>query len=95
MPTSSYVYPDWADKGWTSLFRQHPQMIGLSSDLPEPGSVFTLDDFGASVFATRDKQGQFHTFVNACRHRGLRVANETPLHRFHNSFRAALGMCPW
>lgn len=32
--------------------------------------------FGVSVLATRDKQGQFHAFVNACRHRGVRVANE-------------------
>ena len=46
MPTSSYVCPDLADKEWTTLFRQHPQMIGLSGDLPEPGSFFTIDDFG-------------------------------------------------
>ncbi len=76
MPTSSYVCPDLADKEWTTLFRQHPQMIGLSGDLPEPGSFFTIDDFGVSVLATRDKQGQFHAFVNACRHRGARVATE-------------------
>ncbi|MFT5137553.1 MAG: phenylpropionate dioxygenase-like ring-hydroxylating dioxygenase large terminal subunit [Arenicella sp.] len=76
MPTSSYVCPDLAAKEWTTLFRQHPQMVGLSGDLPEPGSFFTIDDFGVPVLATRDKQGQFHAFVNACRHRGARVANE-------------------
>lgn len=76
MPTSSYVCPDLAEKEWTTLFRQHPQMIGLSGDLPEPGSFFTIDDFGVPVLATRDKQGQFHAFVNACRHRGARVAQE-------------------
>lgn len=76
MPTSSYVCPDLADKEWTTLFREHPQMIGLSGDLPEPGSFFTMDDFGVPVLATRDKQGQFHAFVNSCRHRGARVAEE-------------------
>ncbi|MFT5611291.1 MAG: phenylpropionate dioxygenase-like ring-hydroxylating dioxygenase large terminal subunit [Arenicella sp.] len=76
MPTSSYVCPDLAAKEWTTLFRQHPQMVGLSGDLPEPGSFFTIDDFGVPVLATRDKQGQFHAFVNACRHRGARVASE-------------------
>lgn len=76
MPTSSYVCPDLADKEWTTLFREHPQMIGLSGDLPEPGSFFTMNDFGVPVLATRDKQGQFHAFVNSCRHRGARVAEE-------------------
>lgn len=88
MPTSSYVCPDLADKEWTTLFRQHPQMIGLSGDLPEPGSFFTIDDFGVSVLATRDKQGQFHAFVNACRHRGARVANEA-------QGKASVFVCPF
>jgi phenylpropionate dioxygenase-like ring-hydroxylating dioxygenase large terminal subunit len=76
MPTSSYVCPEVAEKEWNTLFSQHPQMVGLSGDLPEVGSFFTIDDLGVPILATRDKQGQFHAFVNACRHRGARVANE-------------------
>ncbi|WP_422346004.1 aromatic ring-hydroxylating oxygenase subunit alpha [Parasphingorhabdus sp.] len=76
MPTNSYACPELADKEWTSFFREHPQLIGLSGDLPEPGSFFTIDDFGIPVLATRDKQGEFHAFLNACPHRGARVANE-------------------
>lgn len=76
MPTRSYTCPELADKEWTVFFREHPQLIGLSGDLPEPGSFFTIDDFGIPVLATRDKQGTFHAFLNACPHRGARVANE-------------------
>jgi len=76
MQTSDYVCPEQAEKEWCVLFRNHPQLIGFSSDLPEPGSFFTVDDFGVPVLATRDKNGQFHAFLNACRHRGARVANE-------------------
>jgi phenylpropionate dioxygenase-like ring-hydroxylating dioxygenase large terminal subunit len=76
MPTSSYTCPKLADKEWTSFFREHPQLIGLSGDLPEPGSFFTIDDFDVPILATRDKQGEFHAFLNACPHRGARVAGE-------------------
>ena len=64
MPTSSYVCPEVAALEWTALFRGHPQLIGLSGDLPGPGSYLTLDDFGIPVLATRDKSGAFHAFLN-------------------------------
>jgi phenylpropionate dioxygenase-like ring-hydroxylating dioxygenase large terminal subunit len=58
------------------FFQNHPQLIGLSHDLPEPGSFLTLDDFGTPILATRDKDGVFHAFLNACRHRSVKVASE-------------------
>ena len=76
MPTTSYVCPDLAQQEWTSFFQNHPQLIGLSNDLPEPGSFFTMDDFGTPVLATRDKHGKFHAFLNACRHRSVKVASD-------------------
>ena len=76
MPTSGYVDPDIAAKERALLFRDHPQLVGLSGDLPEPGSYLTLDDFGVPILATRDKEGRFHAFLNACRHRSVKVATE-------------------
>lgn len=73
MPTSSYVCPDIAAKEWDVMFQNHPQVIGLSGDLPEPGSFLTVSDFGAPVLATRDKTGKFRAFLNACRHRGVQL----------------------
>jgi phenylpropionate dioxygenase-like ring-hydroxylating dioxygenase large terminal subunit len=76
IPTDSYVNPELADQEWSSFFLGHPQFIGLSGDLPNNGSYFTTDDFGTPVLATRDDNGNFRAFINACRHRGVRVANE-------------------
>ncbi len=76
MPTSSYVCPEQAKREQEEFFQNHPQLIGLSHDLPEPGSFFTMDDFGTPILATRDKDGKFHAFLNACRHRSVRVASE-------------------
>lgn len=75
-PTEAYVSPEMAEQEWASFFQGHPQLIGLTGDLPEPGSFFTTDDFGTPVLATRDDEGRFRAFLNACRHRGVRVANE-------------------
>ena len=76
MPTSSYVCPDLAEKEWQTFFRNHPQLIGFSGDLAGPGHYFTNDDLGAPILATRDQNGKFHAFLNACRHRGARVAED-------------------
>ncbi len=73
-PTSVYTCPDVARREYEAFFRDHPQLIGLSGSLPEPGSFMTVEDFGVPVLATRDSDGGFHAFVNACRHRGARVA---------------------
>ncbi len=73
-PTAPYTFPDQAQKEWGLFFRNHPQLIGLSGDLPTPVSFVTTEDFGVPVLATRDAAGQFRAFVNACRHRGSQVA---------------------
>lgn len=77
MPTNSCVCPEIAARERESFFRNHQQLIRLSGDLPEPGSYLALDVFGIPILATRDKSGAFHAFLNACRHRSVKVASET------------------
>ena len=76
MPTQSYTCPETAEREQRAFFLDHPQLIGLSGDLPAAGSFLTLDDFGVPVLATRDKEGKFRAFLNACRHRSVKVAQE-------------------
>lgn len=75
-PAWSYTSREHAAREWSELFRNRPQLIGLSGDLPEPGTHITVDDFGVPVLATRSADGVFRAFLNACRHRGTRVASE-------------------
>lgn len=75
-PTSVYNDPDLAEREWNTFFRQHPQVIGLSGDLPTPGSFFTVSDFGVPVIASRMHDGTFVAMVNACRHRGTLVVED-------------------
>ena len=88
MPTSAYVCPEQAARETEAFFQNHPQLIGLSGDLPEPGSFLTMNDFGTPILATRDKNGEFHAFLNACRHRSVQVASE-------DRGRRSVFMCPF
>jgi phenylpropionate dioxygenase-like ring-hydroxylating dioxygenase large terminal subunit len=73
---SDYTSPERAALEWDTLFRDHPQVIGLSGDLPRPGSFLTIHDFGTPILATRDGQGRLRAFANVCRHRGTLVETE-------------------
>ncbi|MCH7580136.1 MAG: aromatic ring-hydroxylating dioxygenase subunit alpha [Chloroflexi bacterium] len=74
-PTRVYVDPELAEREWNEFFVHHPQIVGLSGDLAAPGSFMTIDDLGVPILTTRDNEGRFRAFVNACRHRGAVVEN--------------------
>lgn len=75
-PSASYTCHDIAAQEWQALFLGQPQLIGLSGELPAPGSYYALGNFGIPVLATRDEQGKFRAFLNACRHRGARLTGD-------------------
>jgi nitrite reductase/ring-hydroxylating ferredoxin subunit len=70
---AAYTDPELARREWAAFFANHPQVLGLSGELPKPGSYFTSQDLGVPILATRDASGRFHAFVNACRHRGAEL----------------------
>ncbi|GAB2831896.1 aromatic ring-hydroxylating dioxygenase subunit alpha [Actinocorallia aurea] len=57
------------------LFRDQPLVLCLSGALPEPGCFRTVDLLGTPILLTRDADGRVHALLNACRHRGVRVAD--------------------
>lgn len=56
------------------LFREQPLIAALSPDLPEPGTYVTHEAGETPLVLTRAENGVVHAFINACRHRGTRVA---------------------
>ena len=58
------------------LFRAKPLVFGLSHELPTVGSYRTNDHYGVPLLLTRAADGLVRTFLNVCRHRGARVAND-------------------
>ena len=76
-PVSAYTSPERAKDEWEVMFRNFPQVMGLSGDLPQPGSFITSEDLGKPLLMTRDNDGKFHAFLNVCSHRGTIVESET------------------
>src|SRR5205814_9993633 len=58
------------------LFLERPQFIAITGDLPEPGDYYATDIAGRPILLTRGKDGKVHAFLNACRHRGVKIAEE-------------------
>lgn len=73
-PVREYIDPEVAALEKTRFFREQPLCVGLSHDLPGPGSFRTHDLAGLPILLVRDAQGVFRAFLNVCRHRGARVA---------------------
>ncbi len=75
-PVSTYTDPARATLEWEKLFQAYPHVLGMSADLPEPGSFFTNQDLGKPILCTRDKDGTFRAFLNVCTHRGTLLEAE-------------------
>ncbi|MEO6025828.1 MAG: aromatic ring-hydroxylating dioxygenase subunit alpha [Candidatus Binatia bacterium] len=56
------------------VFARRPLLAGLSGDARRPGDWFTFEACGRSALVWRAPDGVLRAFVNACRHRGMRVA---------------------
>lgn len=83
-PALSYTDPVRFERERTVLFRQRPQLLGLSREIAQPGAYLTADLGGVPVLVVRQADGSLKGFVNACRHRGAPIAeaNGKPRLRF-------------
>lgn len=56
------------------LIRRYPTPFCPSAALPEQGSYLARMAAGNPIVVTRDSDGAVRAFINACRHRGMQVA---------------------
>lgn len=73
-PTASYTCPHRLAQEEDVLFRNHPLVMGMSCQIPKPGDRLTNDMTRTPIVVMRGDDGQVRAFVNACSHRGARVA---------------------
>ena len=84
---SAYTCPSRLQREATTLFREHPILMGLSRDWAEPGAYSTEDHVGVPILIVRGQDGKLRAFLNVCRHRGAKVAT--------GSGKAGLFTCPY
>ena len=75
-PADTYTSQERFDREWESFFLNHPQIIGMSGDLPKNNTFLTTEEFGKPILATRNEKGEFKAYANVCSHRGVIVEGE-------------------
>jgi carnitine monooxygenase subunit len=76
VPITAYLDPDRFQVEVDRIFKRLPLMLGLSSELREPGSYRSLDVSGVPVLLSRGDDGALRAFLNVCSHRGAIVQPE-------------------
>lgn len=71
-----YASPSRIAEERQTLFRRFPLVVGFSSHIKEPGDFLTHDLTGVPILVVRKKCGEVGAFVNSCRHRGAKVAQQ-------------------
>jgi phenylpropionate dioxygenase-like ring-hydroxylating dioxygenase large terminal subunit len=74
VPVTAYTDQAAYDREMQEIFLKVPLVMCLGADIRENGDYFAIDIAGRSVVCVRGKDGVARTFVNACMHRGAKVA---------------------
>ena len=73
LPGWAYHSPALLELEKEHVFRNHWQIAGHVSDVPNAGDYLTMDVVGERALIVRGKDGVVRGFHNLCRHRGRRV----------------------
>jgi len=73
VPVEVYVDEEHARRERLTLFRATPVLAALSCELPDPGDYKAITVVDVPLLLVRDDAGQVGAFLNACRHRGMKL----------------------
>lgn len=74
VPASHYVSEEQATLEVEVMFKRRPVIVALTPSIPEAGDYLTHDVVDTSLLLVRDREGTARAYINACRHRGARIA---------------------
>lgn len=74
LPARMYADPEIFRAEQQALFRNRWIAVGYEDDVPKPGDMASLDTpSGVPLLFARDVDGTLGVWLNACRHRGMRL----------------------
>ncbi len=76
LPMFVYADPDVYDLELQRVFGRSWLFVAHESEIPEPGSWVQRTMGEQSVIVARGEDGVIRTFLNSCRHRGMKLACE-------------------
>ena len=76
-PVSMYTDPAILAQERELLFRRRTILVGYAEQVREPGDYLTHDLTGVPILVVRGRDNGLRAFLNVCRHRGARVAEDS------------------
>ncbi len=81
VPVAFYLDDDWLARERFELFAGYPIIVGHETMLTQAGEHFTHDHLGKPLLIVRGRDDHIRAFYNVCRHRGMRLAQNTEVMR--------------
>src|SRR4051794_11113681 len=72
-PVTSYTSPELLERERRRIFGAGVHFLGLSANVPTPGSWCALDVVDTPLLLCRDRAGEVGLYLNSCRHRGVKL----------------------
>lgn len=76
-PVTAYTSPEVLQREKDRIFGRTPMLLGMSADIPSPGSWRTLEIGDSPLLLWRDQTGEVRLYLNSCRHRAVRICEGT------------------
>ncbi|MEO1079441.1 MAG: aromatic ring-hydroxylating dioxygenase subunit alpha [Pseudomonadota bacterium] len=76
VPVGNYTLTTRFEQERDALFQQLPQIVAHGSQIPSTGDAIVYDWLGLPLITMRDQTGKVGTFMNVCRHRGMRLLQD-------------------
>lgn len=76
IPVSHYTDAQRFEAERQRLFLQRPLLLAHETQIPNAGDAIVQDWLGLPLITLRDKEGEIGTFLNVCRHRGMRLVQD-------------------
>lgn len=89
VPVSDYTSSERFEIERDSIFSRMPQLVAHGSQIANPGDVIAYDWLGLPLLTMRDQSGRVGTFMNVCRHRGMRLLKD------EGSYQIKSLVCPY
>lgn len=76
IPVSHYTDQAHFERERETLFMQRPLILAHETQIPNPGDAIVQDWMGLPVVTVRNAEGEINSFLNVCRHRGMRLVQD-------------------
>lgn len=73
IPVSHYTDVQRFETERQRFFLERPLLLAHETQIPQAGDAIVQDWLGLPLITLRDKDGEIGTFMNVCRHRGMRL----------------------